>query len=454
MADWYTKIAEQVVGPLSADQLKALADAGRLSPSDPVARSKEGPWAAASRVKGLFEMAAIDDLPVVPAGQPVAAQVPPAAQPAKPEPPVPPFEQPPLPQPPVVAPKRTAVRSSGTLTSVEAASELTPPVETGSLGSLTIQTGDAAADRFHKRKRVRKPKQPLTKKQKNVRLVKWLSVFIVAGILLFACIPFLRRFLQSPSPATAAASQATSLSPADVNVDTTGKSLEETFGTRSLVGSRQGVAAAPRPAGRQPGPTELSDAGSTTAGPVRVKPVRVILDRPQMTSADGRTARPSKPYLLVEFELGTTAPGASVRFLGWLNCASEISLTDDRGSEYKVRTPGNFQGMFTDGQCREATVLTADKSTTDVIVFTWPDDAPRLPSASQEALKLRVPKSAYGEEGQLLIEIPLSAITVTDEAQETARDRPPAGAAPTSDNVEAGEGDEKIPIPGVTEKPK
>ncbi len=445
MADWYTKIAEQVVGPLSPDQLKALADGGRLTPNDPIAKSKDGPWVPASRVKGLFEVAAVDDEPPASAPQPTAQPVLPTTQPANEAPPAAPFEHPPIPQPPVLMPKRTEVQALPPA-DVEPSPEASPA--SGPVGGFAIIAEEvAAAGRLHKKKRVKTAKEPLTEKQKNARLVKWLAIAIVAGIVVFASIPFVRRGTRT-TPATGPAKKPVA---ADVHVDTSGKSLEETFGRVSQTGPARAAAptsqaAQGADADSQARPADGTAATSASTGGVEVKPIRVALDRPQMTSDDGRTARPAKPCLLVEFELRTTAPDASVRFRGWLSSAEEISLVDDRGTEYKVRTPKNFQGMFVDGQCRETTFLSAEKPTTDVVVFSWPEAAPQLPSTSEEVLKLRLPKSVYGEEGEMRIEIPLTEIDVTEEALQAPVGKA-AEEAPTSDNVE--KGDERIPIPGL-----
>jgi len=53
---WYCRIANstEVVGPLSDDQLRAMAREGRLQPSDAVAQTANGPWYLASHVRGLF----------------------------------------------------------------------------------------------------------------------------------------------------------------------------------------------------------------------------------------------------------------------------------------------------------------------------------------------------------------------------------------------------------------
>jgi hypothetical protein len=53
---WFCKFANspQIVGPLSDNQLRALARQGRLQPTDVVAQDQNGPWYAASQVRGLF----------------------------------------------------------------------------------------------------------------------------------------------------------------------------------------------------------------------------------------------------------------------------------------------------------------------------------------------------------------------------------------------------------------
>jgi len=168
-----------------------------------------------------------------------------------------------------------------------------------------------------------------------------------------------------------------------------------------------------------------------------------------LTSADGRAGRSANRFLLIKVELKTKGPDGSARFRGWSSYAKEISLTDEHGVRYDVRTPQNFDGMFVDGQCQETVVLSADEPMADVVVFAWPEDmAPVLPSTSEELLKLRLPKDAYGGQGELRIEIPLSEIDVTEAAMEKPRGGPPAAKPGTSDNVE--EADGPIRIPGLT----
>ena len=56
--DWYLKIADKEVGPLSAQQLRTMAGKGQIGPEDFVRQGDEGGWVAASRVKGLLAAAA------------------------------------------------------------------------------------------------------------------------------------------------------------------------------------------------------------------------------------------------------------------------------------------------------------------------------------------------------------------------------------------------------------
>ncbi len=51
---WYYARNEQQFGPISASELKRLADTGRLAPEDLLWREGMESWAAASNLRGLF----------------------------------------------------------------------------------------------------------------------------------------------------------------------------------------------------------------------------------------------------------------------------------------------------------------------------------------------------------------------------------------------------------------
>ena len=54
MDEWFCQIAGREIGPLSSQQLKAMAAQGQILPTDNVRRGTTGHWVAASRVRGLF----------------------------------------------------------------------------------------------------------------------------------------------------------------------------------------------------------------------------------------------------------------------------------------------------------------------------------------------------------------------------------------------------------------
>jgi hypothetical protein len=58
--DWYLRIADKEVGPLSAQQLRTMAGKGQIGPEDFVRPGDEGGWVPANRVKGLLAATASD----------------------------------------------------------------------------------------------------------------------------------------------------------------------------------------------------------------------------------------------------------------------------------------------------------------------------------------------------------------------------------------------------------
>lgn len=53
-AEWFCKIGDKKIGPLSGQQLKAIVVKGKLLPEHLVSRGTDGQWVPAGRVKGLF----------------------------------------------------------------------------------------------------------------------------------------------------------------------------------------------------------------------------------------------------------------------------------------------------------------------------------------------------------------------------------------------------------------
>jgi hypothetical protein len=85
-ADWFCKIGDKRVGPLSGQQLKSIVAQGQLRPDHLVRRGSEGPWVPAGRIKGLFPDGAAtgDQTPAKKLPQATARPLPEAAKPIAP----------------------------------------------------------------------------------------------------------------------------------------------------------------------------------------------------------------------------------------------------------------------------------------------------------------------------------------------------------------------------------
>lgn len=62
-AEWFYAHNGQMAGPITADQLRQDALAGKVAVSDHVRRGANGTWVSASKVKGLFDPAPTPSLP-------------------------------------------------------------------------------------------------------------------------------------------------------------------------------------------------------------------------------------------------------------------------------------------------------------------------------------------------------------------------------------------------------
>jgi hypothetical protein len=83
-ADWFCKIGEKKVGPLTGQQLKTIVAKGQLKPEHLVRRGSEGPWVPAGRIKGLFPESASGAAAGKKLPQATAKPLPKAAKPGAP----------------------------------------------------------------------------------------------------------------------------------------------------------------------------------------------------------------------------------------------------------------------------------------------------------------------------------------------------------------------------------
>lgn len=61
MPTWYVKLGDKTLGPISSDELRSLANNGKIQ-RDTLVHRGDGKWALASKVKGLFPEEATDPL--------------------------------------------------------------------------------------------------------------------------------------------------------------------------------------------------------------------------------------------------------------------------------------------------------------------------------------------------------------------------------------------------------
>lgn len=78
---WFYKVGEQEIGPLTAQQLKQLAEENRLAPTDPIRRENDTTWHLASQVKGLFTAKAAEKTEGLKRSEPAPAAAKPAETP-------------------------------------------------------------------------------------------------------------------------------------------------------------------------------------------------------------------------------------------------------------------------------------------------------------------------------------------------------------------------------------
>ncbi|MDZ7620699.1 MAG: DUF4339 domain-containing protein [Patescibacteria group bacterium] len=385
--DWYCKIAGAELGPLSSQQLRALAADGRLRPEDEVCQGQGGKWVAADRVKGLLKSASSEVLVAQPLAEdmPVAAKAPPphakkvdatALPQAKTAP-----QPPESPQAAVPVAKAAAVSAPGPKaaaapTAFNFGGSSTHSGAASKGRSMPLSPADAAKQRQQKRKKL------------LVASIGGLVALTVIGLVFVFANPFGSDAKDSgPSAEMLAAQQfkegeltSTSIEDIDLGLskDGTPNRSEEATGDRWLDATKE----------------------QASTGPVNVRIVSVRIDKPRIIRGTGRAATPKEDCLIVTLELVNSDPEKKIVHAGWGRppAIQRVAINDNHGNPYKVET---YSGTI-DGQ-QSNTSLYADDPIQDVLVFERP-----VPAA--EYLRLELPASAVGENGVLRFQIPKSMI--------------------------------------------
>ncbi len=146
-AEWYCRIAGAEIGPLSPEQLRALAAEGRLRADDTVCRGKGGPWVPVGRVRGLLKGPAAGGSQVSPTRQDGPSSRPTGTRPANVDVPGPPRqarivpgppEPPPVPASGVVSLPAATPQFAFPVRAVGAGPPQTPPSRPASLSAADL----------------------------------------------------------------------------------------------------------------------------------------------------------------------------------------------------------------------------------------------------------------------------------------------------------------------------
>lgn len=404
---WYCSIGGKESGPLSAQQLKALASKGQLSPDDQVRSAASGGWVPAKRVKGLFSEA---EHPV-PEGRP---PIPPAL------PKAPRTAIPPAPPPPVSSANHAASLSS------PPHQVQPPPVSSSSGVGLPPLVGDFSfleepGPKTHLRSdwpthsisdstTLREPEKHKKRDDRNRRLTVVVALLVTLMILVPAVIVVVNVMNEPALPSQQAAAKATFVE----------KSKPEAAAADAAKGKAAppagNASAANKPPAMKPDePKKWINAQDSvaTVGDVEIKIQSASLGRPKGWVLPARVSK-SAQFLILTLELSNHSKTRKIDYAGWgsrSQAGTGVKLTDaiDTPNNYALKAGAVGQG--------NPEAIYPGQSIEDKLVFERPVDAAMM-------LRLQLPASAFGAKGMVLFQIPREMIVVSDEEPEPAE--PPA----------------------------
>jgi hypothetical protein len=196
-----------------------------------------------------------------------------------------------------------------------------------------------------------------------------------------------------------------------------------------------------------------ASASSAECGDVRVKIASAEIGRPRLVSrSTQRAARPKSDFLSLSIELYNKSKSRKLEYRSWSTESAGVSLVDNYDNPYAIKSFAH-QGLELEGQIEGGKgSLYPEEVTRDALLFEKPAKQARF-------LRLELPARAFGENGSLKFEIPISMIAVTEEPEEEpgpggVAQLPGAKAAsvkPAQDQaMEEPDDRGPIPIPGVT----
>jgi len=361
MADWYVRHDGKIYGPMQAEKLRHLANAGKITPETDVRLGMDGKWAKARNVKGLFS-------------QVVTVPKPP---------------KPPTPPPIVVDPVQTQIITPPRLERGHAphapSVNVHLPRRTSSLGVASLVLGIVAFLFCW------------------VPLIGILTIPVAAlGLLLGGIglvVAFLRRGsgIGYPIAGGVVSGMALAIGVAQVGaISATVSAVDEAMQQQSrtnqeVVGSTSSASTNDWASARSP----------VRQGNAEVKVASVRSATVKLKDSIAGEFDSEKPYLVIELEVANVSQSKKINYRTWQGADFSFSrdfasLTDNFDNLYK-RIDFGFSTRIV-GQT-EADAIYPGKSIRDTLIFEPPID-------SIQYLDLELPASNFGGQGMLRLRIP------------------------------------------------
>lgn len=407
--EWFCEIAGREIGPLSAQQLRAMAVKGQVVPGDRV-RQGQSPWVAAEQVRGLFP----------PPSQPPAATVPkqnhlPTAQPA----PRPPAAPNPNPNP---TPKTS---SPPALPRAEA---WEPEPEADAPNSINIVTDSPTSGAVRVGTRIILPHA-----KRQLQQQKMMVILLLVAIVGLAVAALILVVSGGPGKIESSGGGLTKLAK---NIAEKAKESETTVENPKDAETPEELDSSDMPRKRpkitadlfaEPGektdktavaPSETKEPEwvDASAGPARVEDVAIKIAEVVNTAPNADS--PAEGRLLITVEVKNLSESRKLEFSGWIRggIARGIRLTDNFNNVYRAQPVGRAS---TSGG---PVSIYPSRSRRETLAFEPPID-------KAEFLRIELPASALGQSGAVRLKIP-AAMIVQRAEESAARDAPPEEEPP------------------------
>ncbi len=409
--DWYCRISGEEDGPLTAGQLRAMVNEGRLTPGDAVRHGRLGAWVPAASVKGLFAVTAepATELPA----PPLPSE---ASHPARPRPllrAVPMVEEPPA-LPPNPGKKRlTEHRDAGLdLTSMPAAESSAPAKPPRQLKGWRATGLDFLAETQSARSSDPKVSIEATHRHENSAesLRRWTVPVLLGTFVLLVVVWIVLVQVRNSDTSSSSADAPT----AATSGTASSNSADQRPGGKGLQGPP------PIPKSASTGATEPSGVTWINAarepwkcGDVTVKVLKAEIGRAKLIDGANRVSDSQDNYLLLTIEVANLSATRKIQYKSWSLRDNQVRLTDDLKNPYTLQAaPG---GASFEGQQRTKS-LYPEKAVEDILVFERPVERART-------LRLQLPAGAFEESGVGYLEISMSM--VKSDSGPTFRPPPP-----------------------------